>query len=138
MLFDKGDIKSTPNVVDLNLTGAYTINISLSLIFSILYPDLPLMTSLKDWREEILSLPSNDWPWLLIGDDDELEIIWPLLSTYSTVSFSNSGRDCNDLLNVEKILNPPANNPIKFSVLLALLLQEHSSFLIFKIIQYLE
>jgi hypothetical protein len=44
----KGEINSTPHVVDLNLTGAYTINISLSLIFSMLYPDLPPITSLKD------------------------------------------------------------------------------------------
>ena len=46
--FDKGEKKSTPHIVDLNLTGAYTINISLLFIFSILYPDLPLITSLKD------------------------------------------------------------------------------------------
>ena len=96
----KGEIKSTPHVVDLNLTGAYTINISLSLIFSMLYPDLPPITSLKDWREEI-SL--YDWSWLLIYDEgDELAIIWPLLSTYIAISFSDSGRDCNDLLNVKK------------------------------------
>ena len=125
LLFDKGEIKSTPHVVDLNLTGEYTINMSLSLIFSILYPDFPAITSLNDWREETLS-PSFYGPLLLMStdedDDDELAIIWPLLSTYITVSFTDSGRDSNDLLNVEKILNPPANNPIKFSVLLLLLL----------------
>ena len=48
LLFDKGEKKSTPHIVDLNLTGEYTINISLSLIFSMLYPDLPAITSLKD------------------------------------------------------------------------------------------
>jgi hypothetical protein len=40
LLFDKGEKKSTPHVVDLNLTGAYTINISLSLMFSMLYQEL--------------------------------------------------------------------------------------------------
>lgn len=101
--FDKGDKKSTTHIVDLNLTGAYTINISLLFIFSILYPDLPLITSLKDWSEEILP-PAFDWPCLLIGDesdDDELAIIWQLLSTYIAVSFLDIGRDCKNLLNVE-------------------------------------
>jgi hypothetical protein len=43
----KGEIKSTLHVVDLDFTGAFTNSISSSLIVSILYPNMPAITSLK-------------------------------------------------------------------------------------------